>query len=148
MKTPMSHTGAMQQQYWQAFRKYLTDNGNDMDPKGNPLPLSWHAFGLGKGNERLEAVITSRGEMRVELYLTGDDARRKYGLLKEQCEQEAGKVLGKLEWPKDDCKRQKVFVKNEASLSDTTQWPKHFEWMRRNMEAMHGYFARKLESLI
>jgi hypothetical protein len=148
MKGTMNHTGVLQQQYWQAFRKYLKDNGSWLEPMGNPLPLSWHAFRLAKGNERLEAVITSRGEMRIELYLTGDDARRKYALLRVQCKQEAGKVLGKLEWPEDDCKRQKVFVKHEASLSDTTQWPQQFEWMRRNMEAMHGYFAPKLESLI
>jgi len=147
MKKTMSNAGALQQQYWQAFRKYLTDNGNKMDPKGNPLPLSWHAFGLGKGNERLEAVITSRGEMRIELYLTGNDARRKYGLLREQCEQEAGKVLGKLEWPIDNHKRQKVFRKNEASLENTDKWQQQFEWMKHNLEAMHGYFVHKLNNI-
>lgn len=147
MKTTMSHTGAMQQQYWQAFRKYLTDNGSWLEPMGNPLPLSWHAFRLTKGNERIEAVITSRGETRIELYLTGDDARHKYAKLREQCEQEASKVLGKLVWPTDNHERQKVYLRNDASLTDTAQWPQQFEWLKHNMEAMYRYFAPKLDAL-
>ena len=142
----MTVTEELQLKYWTEFTAYL--HRHDSKLYSLPNPKSCYEIYFGGENAHLVAIINSRGkENRIELYLTGDDARRKYGLLREQCEHEAAKVLGKLEWPEDDCKRQKVFVKNEASLEDTTQWPQQFEWMRRNMEAMHRYFAEELKQL-
>ena len=142
----MGNAGEFQKQYWSRFRKHLKESGSFLQPLGNVLPLSWHAFRLGDGNERIEVVISSRGEARIELYLTGKDARRKYAILREQCNNDLQCPKGMI-WPTDEFNRQKAYLVESASLFDLNKWDGQFEWMRINMEAMYHYFTPKLEKL-
>ncbi len=143
----MSHIGELQKQYWTEFRVYLAASGSKLEPMGNPLPLSWHAFRLNRPDERIETVITSRGETRIELYLTGTEAKQKFDKLRNLYEADSIKTLGKIVWPKDEHKRKKAYLINEASLNDKTKWPQQFEWLANQLQKMHAYFLPKLKTL-
>lgn len=143
-----SLTKELQQQYWVGLRKHLIDTHSFLKPMGNPLQVSWHAFALTDGTVKLEAVITSRGIMRVELYLRGIDAENKFNLLRHRYEAESIKVFPAIIWkPLPGHILKKVVLSARAALEDRSKWPQQFVWHKDTLEQMYAYFEPRISTL-
>jgi hypothetical protein len=97
-----------------------------------PQLQSWMAFGIGRSGFNLTSVMTRQKQnVRAELYISGNDAKTSFGLLKIQ-KAEVEKELGyPLEWeelPDAQACRIACYL-NDVDPEDKTDWPRQHEWL-------------------
>ncbi len=136
-----------QLKYWEAFTAFM----ETYKSRFTAIPHAKHCYEVYFGGKdvHIEAIISTRPkENRVEFYLTGPDATKRFNMLKEKCSNDAAAVLGELQWvERPDGIMSKITKTAPADLLDTAHWPQQFEWLRTNIEAMHRYFEPHLKAL-
>ncbi len=137
-----------QREYWAAL--HLALDTADGPVSGNRKPQSWMAYGVGRSGFNLGAVmVRQKNQVRAELYISGDNAKAFFGLLKQQksdIERELGDPLEWEELPtRRDCRISAY--RNDVDPEDETDWPRQHEWLAKRLNKMHRVFADRVKAL-
>jgi hypothetical protein len=146
----LSEARVMQREYWTALNPVLDAAGGSITGNRKPQLQSWMAFGIGRSGFNLASVMTRQKQnIRAELYISGDDAKTSFGLLKTQ-KAEVEKELGyPLEWeelPDAQACRIACYL-NDVDPADKKDWPRQHEWLAKRLNDMHRVFAPRVRAL-
>lgn len=149
-ESELSETRLKQRSYWDAFHQALDNTVGPVSGARKPQPQSWMGYSIGRTGFNLGAVmIRPKHQIRVELYIAGDQAKSFFHLLREQkqaIEQELGYELDWEELPtKRDC-RISVYMTN-VDPEDERDWPRQHEWLAAKVNDFHRAFLSRVRDL-
>lgn len=146
----LSETRLAQRAYWAALNPVLDAAGGPVAGNKKPQPQSWMGYSIGRVGFHLGAVmIRPKNQVRAELYISGDQAKAFFGLLKQQkddIERELGFLLEWEELPsRRDCRISSYL--NDADPEKEADWPRQHDWLAKRLNAMHRVFAHRVRAL-
>jgi hypothetical protein len=146
----LSDARIKQREYWTAFNSVLNAKGGPVLGNKKPQAQPWMTYPIGRAAVHLNAVIVSqRNRVRAELYLSGDNAKAFFGLLKteqEGVEQELGFPLDWQELP--DARDSRISISlDAANPKDTNDWNRQHEWLAEKLNALHWVFSGRVKGL-
>ena len=92
----------------------------------------------------------SDGYVRVELYISGEEASDRRARLEEHKEQIEHELRLKLEWgdQSPDARDQRIsHYLRGIDLEDTSDWNRQHQWIADNLNAMHRVFVDRVKNL-
>src|SRR5262249_32579022 len=90
-----------------------------------------------------------KDQIRAELYISGDQAKSFFGLLKRQkdaIEQELGHSLEWEELPSRRDSRISSYL-NGVDPENEEDWPRQHEWLAKRLNDMYRVFAQRVRAL-
>lgn len=146
----LSDLRQMQRAYWDALNVSLDKAGGAVSGNRTPQPQSWMSYSIGRTRFHLGAVmLRAQKQVRVELYLSGDDARAHLGLLerrKAEIESDLGFALDWEELPeRRDC-RVSICL-DDVDPENESDWPRQHEWLTAQLNDMHRVFAPRIREV-
>ena len=148
--TELSATKLKQREYWTALQNKLNAVGGPISGNRKPQPQSWMAYPIGRGGFHLGAATNRlKNVIRVELYISGKDAKKHFSRLeqqKETIEQELDYVLKWNELPGAQDSGISIHLEN-ANPEDESDWPRQHEWIAEHLNKMHRVFSQRVRGL-
>jgi len=146
-ETELSETRVMQRDYWAALNVALTAAAGPIAGNRKPQPQSWMAYAIGRTGFHLGAAMSlPKQQIRAELYISGDKAKRYIALLqvqKEAVERELGYSLSWEELPAGQDSRVVSYM-NDVDPENRADWPRQHEWLAKRLNEMHRVFAPRV----
>ena len=156
-KLTPSPAKALQVEFWTAFREYVQTHGATFKPT-KPLPQHWMNISIGRSGFKLLAIASmwdtesgsyEKHELRSELELADENAKRYFAQLlpeKDQIEAEVGEPLV---WYNPDNKRVcRVYLRRSGiDLHNHEQWPNYHEWLKTKLEVLRKAFTPRVKLL-
>ena len=138
-----------QQQFWTELREYLSEQQSPI-LMGKPQPQHWMTLSIGRSDFNLVATLNSKKKLiGVELLLASPNAKKHFGLLKEQkadIEDQLGEPLEWLELPERKSSRVIAFNRNADPTSEDS-WSDQIEWMASMLESFDETFRQRIKDL-
>ena len=145
----LSETQQLMRKFWTGLREYMNDNGSSVNCP-TPTTRSYLRFSIGRTNFFIQAWLTiNKREIRIWLYLQGDNAEAHYHLLKEQQEEihnEFGETLEWYELPESESSRI-CFNKGDTDPLDENDWLQQYEWFTAKLERFDQIFRPRIKAL-
>ncbi len=146
----LSETRMVQRKYWAALRNALNAAGGLVSGNRKPQPQSWMGYSIGRTGFKLGTVmIRWKNQIRAELYISGDNAKAFFGLLKQQkdlIEEELGYPLEWEELPaRRDCRISSYL--SDLDPEDEADWPRQHDWLAKRLNDMHRSLADRVKAL-
>lgn len=146
---------AIQYEYWQSLKNYLTEKGTDLRLQ-KPAPQHWQTFRIGRTGFHMAAILNSRDNtIGVELNMIDETHAKTYFKMLREDQKQIEEDLGykassrsKLEWlllPDKITSKIKLTTKAEPLNKD--KWPKYHEWMKDNLERFYEVFRPRVRDL-
>ena len=147
----LSELRVMQRKYWTGLQERLDAAGGPIRGNRKPQPQSWMAYGIGVGGFHLGAVMnTWERYIRVELYIRGEDAGDRLGLLegtKDEIERELDFPLQWGDQSETARDRRISYYLREVNPENESDWPRQHQWLAEHLNTMHRVFARRAGDL-
>ena len=152
----LSKNRQLQLAFWTAFTEFLQGKETTVSPT-KPGPQNWMSMGIGRSGFTLTAIASmwnseeeswSSQEIRVELAITGEQARQFFDQLMMQrhaVEEDAGYELAWHNPP--ESQSAKIYVRKNCMLLDREEWPGLHEWLQKRLEDFKRVFAARVRSL-
>ena len=135
--------------YWTGLREYMVGNGSSVNcPSSGP----WRYLQLGIGRTNFSIMIwqaSSRNEIGIWLYVSGDNAEAHFRLLEEQQAEihtEFGEVLEWIELSGNQSNRI-CLHKVDTDPLDENDWPHHYKWFTTKLELFDKVFRSRIKAL-
>jgi hypothetical protein len=143
----LSDVRRLQLDFWLGFRAYAADHAERIRPQ-KASPQHWMTMGIGRSGFHLSGVISTWEELRAELVITAQQAKKCLAILKAQRE-EIEKAVGEpLEWySQEDTKSCRIFVQRSAALDDRNAWPEYHRWLTDRLERLHEVFQPRVRAI-
>ena len=146
----LSETKVRQREYWAALNGILDAAGGPVRGNRKPGPRHWMSFPVGRTGFSLAACKNRPKEyVRAELYISGNEAKRFQGYLKDEkheIEQELGYSLEWEELPsKRDC-RIACYLRG-VDPEDDSDWPRQHNWLASHLNDLHRVFSGRVRNL-
>ena len=144
----LSETGIRQKEYWGALLKVLDDEKGPVSGNREPKPDYWIGFPVGRKGFYLSAsMVRSKNRIRMDLYISGNDAKAFFGLLKRQ-KDEIEKGLGySPEWEEHKQGGRITRYCDHVDPMDEADWPRQHKWFAEHLNAMHRVFSPRVKDL-
>lgn len=147
----ISETKLKQLEYWDGLQSVLNDLNGPVSGNRKPQPQHWITYGIGRPRFVLAAVVLIKRQcVRVELYISGEEASNRLVRLeeeKDQIEQELG--FG-LEWedqpPRSKNQRISHYLRDVDPL-DKADWRNQHNWIANNLNTMYRVFVDRVKNL-
>jgi len=146
----LSDARVLQREYWAALHAVLDAAGGPVSGNRKPQAQSWMAYPIGRVGFWLGAVmIRTKGQVRAELYLSGDDAKGFLASLRAERETVETELGYPLEWEelpsRRDCRIATYLMKiDPANRSD---WPSQHQWLAKRLNDLHRVFSARVKAL-
>lgn len=144
----LSETRIRQKEYWGALLKALDDEKGPVSGNHKPPAYHWMRFPIGRTNFQLYATMKlSKNRIQTELYISRNNAKAFFGLLKRQkdeIEKELGYSLGWEEFRKSGSIASYC---DHVDPMDEADWPRQHKWLADRLNAMHRVFAPRVKDL-
>jgi hypothetical protein len=149
-ESELSETRLMQREYWTSLNRSLDTVGGPISGNRRPQPQAWMSFPIGRSGFYLNGVmIRPKDQIRAEIYISGDQAKSFFGLLKRQRDAIEQELSQPLEWEelpsRRDCRISSYL--NGADPEDEADWPRQHEWLAKRLNDMHRVFAPRVRAL-
>lgn len=149
-ESELSETRIMQRNYWAAFDKVLVASGGPVSGGKKPQPQSWMGFPVGRSSITVNAaMVSTRKQVRAELYLSGARAKAFFHLLEKQkaeIEQELGFPLLWDELPEGLDSRISISL-DDADPQNEADWARQHEWLAGRLNQLHRVLAPRVKGL-
>ena len=135
--------------YWAGLREYMSNKDSSVNCPA-PTKRSYLGFSIGRGGFFMRAWLTSSTkEIRVWLYMRGDDAKAYFHLLKEQQEEIHNEIGETLEWNElPDQESSRICLnKGNTDPLDEDDWPHQYEWFTAKLEKFNDVFRERIRGL-
>jgi hypothetical protein len=144
-----SETKQLQLKFWTRLIEYLGAHSCPLRPR-MARPQHWLEFSIGKAGAMLSATANTREDrLGTELYLSNQEAKRRFSLLlaqKTPIENALGFPLDWQELPGATACRIATWLPN-ASLEDESRWQEYFLWLLQRLEKMDAVLRPLLKTL-
>ena len=145
----LSETQQLIRKFWTGLREYMNDNDSSVNCPA-PTTRSYLRFSIGRTNFFIRAwLVSSSKEIRIWLYVQGDNAKAHYHLLKEQqkaIHNEFGETLEWYELPENESSRISL-NKGDTDPLDENDWPHQYEWFTAKLERFNQVFRQRIQAL-
>lgn len=145
----LSDTKANQLQYWTEFAEFLKSERSPIRPQ-KPYPQHWMNFSVGRTGFLLGALLNkAESRIGVELYLSDEDAKAYFNLLKhqqEEIERELGFSMIWMELPDRKACRL-LYTQEMCDNQDQQRWPEYRKWMKERLEKLNTVFRPRVRAL-
>lgn len=146
----LSDTRRVQLDYWTSLHAVLNQKKGRITGARKPQAQSWMGYSIGRTGYHLGAVmIRPKRQIRVELYIAGDQAKVLLGQLQEQAEAihlELGYPLVWEELPDRRDARVSIYL-HDLDPEDEQDWPRQHEWLADKLDDLHRVFSARVRSL-
>jgi hypothetical protein len=151
VRTPPTTASAvknLQLDFWQAFQEHLRASGARFRGR-TPRPEHWYDFAIGRSGFNLSLTVnTQKKRLGCELYISHDQAKSAYGLLRQQrrqIDQEIGATLDWMELPgKNACR---IIQYREGDMRVREKWPELFQWLSNRLDTFNSTFTNRIHQL-
>lgn len=120
-----------QRRFWERFSSLIEKQGSSVK-LAKPKAQHWIDSGLGKSGFKLSAGLNShKKQIHVELYLSQDDAKPHFHLLKQQQSLIEGSLGVNLDWrelPNKQASRI-LAILTDTDPTDENDWPRQQDWL-------------------
>ena len=146
-----SETKLKQMEYWAGLQSVLDSQNGQVAGNRKPQPQSWMNYPIERTGFDLAAAMNSKKKwVRVELYISGEEASERLGLL-ERHRDEIERELGyQLEWGdqlREARDRRIAYYLRDIDLEEESDWPRQHEWLARHLNDLHRAFVQRVRSL-
>jgi hypothetical protein len=145
----LSETQQRQVRYWTGLREHMNDNGSSVNCPA-PTTRNYLQFSIGRTNFFIRAWLTSSSkEIRIWLYMRGNDAEAHFRLLEEQQKKihnEFGETLEWYELPESESSRI-CLNKGDTDPLDENDWLQQYEWFTAKLEQFDRVFRLRIQVL-
>ena len=148
--TELSETRVAQRAYWTALHTVLGAAGGPVSGNRKPQPQSWMTYPIGRSGFHLSAVmIRTKNQVRAELYISGEEAKRFLASLNGQREAIEGELGYHLEWEELPARRdcRVACYLNDVDPENEVDWPSQHEWLARHLNDLHRVLAPRVRTL-
>ena len=146
---PLSEDKQLHFRYWTGLREYMVEKESSVNcPKPTTYPyLRW--FILIPNFYIQTSLFRSGKEIRIWLYLKGDNAKAHFRLLKEQQEEIHNEIGKTLEWHElPDNERSRICLhKGDTDPTDKNDWPHQYKWFTTHLELFVEVFRERIQRL-
>ena len=147
----LSELQVMQRKYWTGLQDKLRAAGGPISSNRKPQPRSWMPYGIGQGGFRLGAVMnTVEKFLRVELYISSEDANERLGLLERNKDEIESKLGYALKWGDQSPAardRRIAYYLHDVDPVDELDWGRQHDWLARHLNEMHRAFVQQVKDL-
>ena len=145
----MSDAGALRQEYWNEFSKFMEANGSFLKVK-NPSFRRYIHFAMGKSGIGLGASVEV-WERRIKVYLwfSGDGHKEIFDEVKENCSERSTEIFGReIVWYRNEANNSSViFIARNADYTDRKDWNNQFIWFKEHIEKFSNFFKPEIAKL-
>lgn len=146
----LTETRRIQRDYWEGLNSALAVSAGPVHGNRKPQPQSWMSYSIGRHGISVNAtMLRPRRQIRAEIYISTENAKAYFHLLKKQqhaIEQDFGHPLAWEELPdKRDCRI--AFYLADADPDRRGDWPRQHEWLATHLNLMHRAFALRVKAL-
>jgi len=146
----LSDTRSRQRDYWEAFHQKLDQAGGPVRGKRVAQPQAWMDYAIGRsGFQIITTMIRQEKQIRVELNITGGDARAKFNLLREKRHEIENNFCGSLEWeelPGFKSSRIAIYM-NDVDPENEADWLRQHTWFAEKVNEFHRVFSGLVRNL-
>lgn len=138
----------LRRKYWDQFVDYLEDQNSPLLKfKSKRKPTTYIHFGLGKSGMQIYAARKKGQDVRVSLWLSGENALAHLKLLKETNLNGLGDQ-DRLQF-KEYRKSAEIALQDDqaAPLEDEADWPRQFEWLAATLERFDEVFRPLIDDI-
>lgn len=140
-ESELTDTELLQFEYWTKFKEYAIQRKTKLRLR-KPYPQHWYDISIGNSGCHICLTANTRNDLlSCEIYI--DESKELYDALftkKDEIEEEIGERLEWMELPLRKASRIKLL--REASIADTQNWNKCFEWMLEHAEKFYNVFNK------
>ena len=144
-----SETQQLMKEFWTGLREYMNDNDSSVNCPA-PTTRNYLQFSIGRTNFFIRAwLVSSTKEIRLWLYMRGNNAEAHFRLLEEQQEEihtEFGETLEWYELPDSESSRI-CFNKGDTDPLDENDWLHQYEWFTAKLERFNQVFRPRIMTL-
>jgi len=144
----------MQFEFWTGFESFM--EGKSAIRCTKPRPQRWMNHWVGLKGCHLDSVVSTYdsakgrfgGELRVDVYLNGADAKQLFESLEAQRDAIERELGQELIWSNPlDQRSSKISLQRSADVADRDQWPSYYAWLKEKLEAVARVFVPRIEAL-
>ena len=134
----ISETQRQQLEFWIDFEAFVKSRDADINCQ-NPRPQSWMPHSIGRSGMNFSSIISALPPvLRVELVLSGDEAKAHFSLLELERESIEEEMEVDLNWRNPpNAKRAVIEVKRELDFRIPAQREAAKEWLYENLVRFH-----------
>lgn len=145
----LSETQQRQIRYWTGLREYMVERDSSVNC---PSPRPWRYLQLGIGRTDFGIMIwqaSTRNEIGIWLYVSGDNAEAYFRLLEEQREEIHTEMGETLQWVElAGNQRNRICLnKDDTDPLDENDWAHQYEWFTIQLEAFDTVFRERIRGL-
>ena len=143
----LSDKEVMYSEYWKILSEVLNDKNGPVSGGKNHQPYPQKSYPIGRTGFSLYAAIT-RKNIRVNLYIQGDDAKAFFHLLQEQKQEIEQEIDCPLDWhelPGSSTSRIAVYL--GADPWNKKDWQHQHGWLAEKLNEMHRVFHERVKNL-
>ena len=149
----LTNTQRLQLHFWEAFSSYM-GNMNSVIRCQKPSAQNWMNHPLGIGGAKLTSIASNWNsetssfgwEIRVELYLEGEQAKSWFLKLYEQKEAIERELGYALVWHNpENTKTSRIYIRKVAEVENESQWAEYFFWLHEHLEQFNRVFKPRLQ---
>lgn len=148
-ESELSDTRKVQRDYWEALHQVLRTASGAVRGNRKAQPQSWMAYPIGRMGYNLSAaMIRPKKQIRAELYISGDQAKRILASLRSQkveIEMEFGEPLHWEELP--DARDSRIAAYLGCDPEEEADWPRQHAWLVDHLNRLHRVFAKRVAML-
>lgn len=148
-ESELSDTRKVQRDYWEALQQALRTANGAVRGNRKAQPQSWMSYPVGRtGFSLSSAMIRQKKQIRAELYIAGDQAKRILAFLQSQrseIEADFGEELHWEELPEGRDSRISTYL--ACDPEEEVDWPRQHTWLVDRLNRLHRVFARRVAVL-
>ncbi len=145
----LSETEHINKKYWTGLRDYMNDNVRSLKCPP-PSKNNYLHFSIGRTSFFIRTwLIRGSKELRIWLYMNGNDAKAYFHLLKEQQEEIHKEFSETLEWNElPQYKSCRICLnKGDTDPLDENDWRQQYEWFTAKLELFNSVFRSRIQAL-
>ncbi len=145
----LSETQQQQEKFWSELRTYMTQSDSQLRfPK--PQPAHYLEFNIGRSDFGIRVWQRRQDkDIGASIYITGQNAKAYFHLLKEQREELESEFGISLEWSEKPgrTERRVYLLKNDTDPTDETDWLNQHKWLAAKIEKFNEIFRPRIKAL-
>ena len=145
----LSQTQRQQEKFWTELRNHTTQTGSQLRfPK--PQPAHYLEFNIGRSGFGIRVWQRRQNkDIGASIYITGQNAKAHFHLLKEQRENLESEFGVPLEWSEKPgrTERRVYLLKKETDPTDEADWQNQHKWLTAKIEKFNEVFRPRIKAL-
>ena len=146
-----SETRLKQMEYWARLQSTLDAQNGPVAGNRKPQPEHWMDYPIGRTGFHLAAVMHMREKyIRVELYISGEEAKERLDLLERQKDDIENELGHSLEWGDQSPTardRRIAHYRRDVDPDDKSDWHEQHQWHAKHLNEFHRVFVQRVRNV-